>query len=345
MGAQVRSAAFLALLVFTVTIIAIALSSEEVTAQLTEIKVTILEEDRDQTAHPTDVANDLLTFEGDVAINRAFWPPGSVTIELELEISGDSLGWEVFFDPEFHTFTSSSVQNFTVAVVVPEKQPAGAFHNLIFNASTTGLLLPNIEPGYAQVVIAQYYKIGRQYSTAPLRVTQGEIIDFNITLANRGNGGDTFLVEVANEAELLNAGLTVIYDPSTYIEAGDDENVDLQLQAADDALVTEFSLNMTIRSEGSSTDPDVEDTVTSGAEWTVVVEEGLTATITRNLYIIVPSIAIVFVIVIFLIMRRRKRSRMEAEDEAAKKPAAKGGKKKKKKGTKAKKEDDTGGDD
>jgi hypothetical protein len=343
MGTLVRSAAFLALLVFTVTIIAIALSGEDVTAQLTEIKVTILEEDRDQTAHPTDVANDLLTFSGDVALNRAFWPPGSVTIELSLVISGDSLGWEVFFDPEFHTFTSSAVQNFTAAVVVPEEQPAGAFHNLVFNANATGLLLPTIEPGYAQVEIAQYYKIGRQYSTAPLRVTQGEMVEFNITLANRGNGEDTFLLEVSNEAELLNAGLTVIYERSTHIDPGHEDSVDLRLQAADDALVSEFSLNLTIRSEGSASDPDVEDTVTSGAEWTVVVEEGLTSIIFNNLYIIVPGVAIALVFGIFLIRRRRKRGRLEAEAEDANKPAAYGGKKKKKK--KGKKEEDNDGDD
>lgn len=338
-----RSAAFLALLVFMVTSIAIALSGEDVAAQLTEIKVTILEKDRDQTANPTDVANDLLTFNGDVALDRAFWPPGSVTVDLELEISGVSQMWEVFFDPESFTFTSSTVQNFTATVVVPEEQPAGTFHNLVFNATTTGLLLPNIEPGYATIKIAQYYKIGRQYSTAPLRVTQGEIIDFNITLANRGNGEDTFLLEVSNEAELLNAGLTVIYERSTHINAGDEGESELQLQAADDAIVSEFSLNLTIRSEGSASDPDVEDTITNGAEWTVVVEEGLTSKLFNNLYIIVPVVILVIVIGVFFVKRRRNRDRMEAEEEeATKKPAAYGGKGKPKK---RKKEEDTDGEE
>ncbi len=343
MGTLVRSTVFLALLVFTVTIIAIALSGEEVEAQLAEVKVTILEDDRDQRAHPTDVTNDLLTFRGDVALDRTFWPPGSsVVVELELEMSSASPVWEVFFDPEVLTYTASAVQNFTATIVVPVQQPAGVFHSLIFNATVTGLILPNIEPGSAQVIIAQYYKIGRQYSTLPLRVTQGDLIDFNITLANRGNGPDTFLLEVSNEAELLNAGLTVIYERSKHIEAGDEDDVKLQLQAADDALVSDFSLNLTIRSEGSATDPDVEDTVTSGAEWNVVVEAGLATTLTDNLYLIVPGVIIVVVIGLLLIKRRRKRDRKEFEEMATEKPAAYGGKKKKKKG---KKEEYTDGND
>jgi len=332
MGSIMRSAAILAMLVFAMSIVAIGLSSEDVAAQLPEIKVTIREEDRDQTAHPTDVANDRLTFQGDVALDRAFWPPAStVTIALELDVSGVSAIWEFFFHPEELIYTASAVQNFTATIVVPENLPSGAFHNLLFNATPTGLLLHNMEPGYAQIVIAQYYKIGRQYSTAPLRVTQGDIIDFNITLANKGNGEDTFLLEVSNEAELLNAGLTVIYERSKHIDSGGEDEVDLQLQAADDALVSEFSLNLTIRSEGSTVDPDVEDTVTSGAEWTVVVKAGLATTITDNLYIIVPGIVIAVVIVIFLIMRRRKRVRMEVEEMTTKKPATYGGKKKDKK--------------
>ena len=331
MGSLVRSAAILAMLVFAMSIVAIALSSEEVAAQLPEIKVTILEEDRDQTAHPTDVANDRLTFQGDVALDRTFWPPGStVTIELELDVSGASPIWEYFFHPDELSFTASSVQNFTTTIVVPENQPAGAFHNLIFNATPTGLVLHNMEPGYGQIVIAQYYKIGRQFSTAPLRVTQGDIIDFNITLANKGNGDDTFLLEVSNEAELLNAGLTVIYERSKHIDSGRDDDVELQLQAADDALVSEFSLNLTIRSEGSAADPDVEDTITSGAEWTVVVDPGLATTLTDNLYIIVPGILAAVGIGIFLILRRRKRDRMEAEEMTTKKPADYGGEKKEK---------------
>ncbi len=331
MGSLVRSATFLALLVFAVSFVAIAISGEEVAAQLSEIKVTILEADRDQTAHPTDVANDRLTFQGDVALDRLYWIGTTVEITLELEMSDVSPIWEAFFHPEVLTYTASSVQNFTATIVVPENQPAGAFHNLLFNVTATGLLFPNIEPGSAQVVIAQYYKIGRQYSTAPLRVTQGDLIDFNITLANRGNGDDTFLLVVSNEAELLNAGLTVIYERSKHIDSGGEEEVDLQLQAASDALVSEFSLNLTIRSEGSAADPDVEDTVKNGAEWTVVVEAGLTTTITDNLYLIVPGIIIVVFIGIFLIMRRRKRTRMEDEEEATKRPAASGGKTKGKK--------------
>ncbi len=343
MGTLVRSAAFLALLVFAVTIVAVALSSEEVEAQLADIKVTILEEDRDQSAHPTDVAVDRLVFHGDVALDRAFWPPGSsVVVELELEMSDVSPVWEAFFHPEFLTYTASSVQNFTATVVVPVQQPAGVFHSLIFNATVTGLFLPSIEPGSAQVVIAQFYKIGRQYSTLPLRVTQGDIIDFNITLANRGNGEDTFILEVSNEAELLNAGLTVIYEPSKHIDAGEEEEIDLQLQASNDALVSDFSLNLTIRSEGSASDPDVEDTVTSGAEWNVVVEAGLATTLTDNLYIIVPGAIIVVVIGVLLIMRRRKRDRKEVEERATREPAAYGGKKKKRKG---KVEEVTDGDD
>jgi uncharacterized membrane protein len=221
--------------------------------------------------------------------------------------------WEVNFDPpEGLVYTASMTKNFTAQVTVPEGLPASMLpHLLVFNASTDEILLYTVTTGTANVHIAQFYKISRQYSTEPLRVKQGQSVEFNITLINRGNGADTFTVEVTNEDELNLRKVFVFFDRQKRISAGEEAIVNLRLQTEDDALEGEFQLNVTIRSETSSTDPK-HDLVTSGAEWTVVVEPSLTSTIIDLWYYVLGG-AVVLVVVAFLLIRRRRRRSEEDE--------------------------------
>ncbi len=307
----------LALLALSATLVMVAMTGEDAAAQVTKVVVTIDENDRDQTAHPTDTNHDVLTFRGEVALDKTFWVLGqTVVLDPNLFIDNAPSPWNVVFAPDDFKFSASGVENFTATLVVPEKLAAAAIYDLVFNVTTTDLIYYELTAGPAHVTIAQYYKIGRLYSTLPLKVTQGERIEFNITLINRGNGEDTFLLLVSNVLELGDAGLTVIYVPSSgRVPPGGEDEVELELLAADDAILSEFSLNLTITSDESKSDPDA-DTVTSFAEWTIVVEAGIGTTITNNLKYIIPGVILVVVVVAFILFRRKKmRERGEQEDK------------------------------
>jgi hypothetical protein len=290
------------------------LASEDVEAQIPAIDVSLDDGDRDQTARITDGEQDHLTFKGEVTLNRPLWPPGTtVVIEVVIEMPSLSSVWEHNIDPPEMSFASSMTQNFTATVTVPPALGAATFYNLVFNATTEDILFFSNTPDNGVVRIAQYYRISRQFSTEPLRVEQGKSIEFNITLINRGNGDDTFNLEVTNEAELDLVGLIVYFDRSKRIEAGEELLVKLRLEADQEAIEGEYQLNLTIRSEGSSSDP-VADLVTSGAEWTIAVDPGLISQIKNYWYLVGIGAGVGVVGVVLLIRRRRKRA-AESDDE------------------------------
>lgn len=307
------------LTVVALAVATLAIASWDAQAQLQpELRASIIQEDRDQTARPTDVTNDLLTFDGEVTLQKVTWFPGEqVVVEVQLDMQGVEEVWEANINPPEMTFTASGSKNFTAVVTVPIGLASGEFHTLFFEPSSEDLPNPPltaITPGTANVVIAQHYKIGRQYSTEPLRVTQGDMLEFNITLVNRGNGADTFILEVTNHVELDGLGLNVIFEASKRVDAGEEREVRLRIEAADDAVLSEAQINLTIRSEGSTSDP-LWETVVNGAEWTVVVEPSLVNRAFEYWYLIVAAAAALVALGIFLSYRRRKR-REEAEVEA-----------------------------
>lgn len=308
------------LVLVALALVALAMTSWDVHAQSLqpELRVTVDQEDRDQTARPTDVENDLLTFHGEVTLQKITWFPGEqVVVVVELDMQGVEEVWQASIDPPEMTFTASGAKNFSAVVTAPIGLASGEFHTLFFEPSSDDLPNPPltaITPGTANVVIAQYYKIGRQYSTEPLRVTQGEMLEFNITLINRGNGDDTFILEVTNQVELDGMGLNVVYEPSKRVDAGEEREVKLRIEAASDALLTEAQVNLSIRSEGSTSDPDW-DTVTNGAEWTVVVEPSLVSQAFEYWYLIAAGVGALVAIGVLLTLRRRRR-REEEEVEA-----------------------------
>ncbi len=335
MGIHRRSTLALALLVLMGALLMVVMTGEGADAQVTEVTVTIAENDRDQTARPTDTEHDILEFRGEIALDKTIWIGQSVKLTPELLMPNAPSLWEVTFNPTDITYTASGVENFTATVVVPSGLAVTTRpYTLVFNVTTSDLLFYNLNEGFAQVSIAQYYKIGRLYSTLPLKVTQGERIEFNITIINRGNGEDTFLLTVSNLLELSDAGLTVIAPPSSgRVGPGAVDDVKLLLQADDDAILSEFSLNLTITSEESQSDPD-HSTVTSFAEWTVVVEAGIGTTITNNLKYIIPGVILVVAVIAFVLFRRKK---MREREEREVKEREEGKKKKKKKSSKGSK--------
>lgn len=330
MVTESRSLILIALIATAVAFVAIGMVADEVQAQLPTITVSVDDADAEQTAFPTETENDLLIIDGCLTLDRPIWPPGtSVVIDMRMEMTGVDVIWEVSIDPPSHTFAASESQGFSARVTVPAGLPATTTIGFLleFTATTQDIFLFDVTPDSARINIAQYYKISRQYSTEAIKIQQGEVVDFNFTAENTGNGDDTFIFEVANLAELEFAGLTLIYDTSKRIEMGRDESVKLQLSAAANALEGTFKINLTITSEGSRTDPNYENPVTNSAEWNVIVEPSLSSTIVDNfVFIIIIVLVLIVIIIVLVLLRKRKRAREEedlAEDEEAPPPSKK----------------------
>lgn len=314
-----RSLAIVALVALAVAFLGVMALSDGSQAQISTIVVDLEPADKTQIAYPTQTGNDILEFDGCLTLNREpFWPPGtSVVIELSIQMSGVSEVWQYSFDPPTHTFAASQSQEFSVQVTVPAGLPATTTigQALKFTAATDDLILYNVTTDTARVSIAQYYKMTRYFSTEPLEVKQGEIIDFNFTLENAGNGVDTFSFQMTNEAELLFAGLTVTIPSPKRLEPGRTVDVNLQMQAADDAREGQFTVNLTITSDGSADDPHIDKPVKSGVEWNVVVKPSLQQTLWQNIwYILLGAGVLVVVATVLVFLRRRKRAREEEED-------------------------------
>ena len=329
MARPVRSLALLVLM--TAAAALLLLGSGDADAQLNTILVDLDDLTKNQEAAPTATENDILEFEGCLTLEKAFWTPGSqVVIEMRIDMTGVEEVWRYSIDPPTHTFTASETQAFTATVTVPAGLPAtksvgDAGFALEFTATPPdNLVLPEITTDVARVTIAQYYRFSRFFSTEQIKVTQGDSTEFNFTIENTGNGKDTFVFEVTNEAEMLFAGITVAPINSKVLSSGADANVKVYLAADSDAKTDIFKLNLTIKSEGSVQDPNYEEPVTSGIEWNLVVEPSLQSTLIDYLPFIVPGLIIVIVIVVVIvILRRRKRAKEEEEEPEEEEPPPK----------------------
>lgn len=329
-----RPLVLIALMAIAVAIVAIGMGSDEVQAQLPTITVSVEDAHKEQTAFPTETENDILVFDGCLTLSRPWWVPGtSVVIVMQMEMTDVDVTWEVSIDPPSHTFAASETQGFSAQVTVPAGLPATTTIGslLEFTATYQDILRYQVTTDTARVDIAQYYRISRQYSTEPINIQQGDVVNFNFTVENTGNGADTFIFEVANLAELEFAGLTLIYDLSKRVEMSEDENVKLQLSASGKAIENQFKINLTITSEGSKTDPNYATPVTNSAEWNVIVKPSIGSTIVDNLvFIIIGVVVLIVIIIVLVLLRKRKRAREEAEDLAAEEEEAPPPKKRKK---------------
>jgi hypothetical protein len=327
MGGPGRSLALLVLMAAAATLLVLGTAGEGAEAQLPEITVSLEGEDTEQVAFPTETENDLLIFEGCLTFSRPFWPPGtSVVIEMSIEMPDLDEPWQFSIDPPTHTFTASESQAFSARVTVPAGLPATVTigHPLEFTASTENILIYDVTSDTARVTVAQYYRMSRYFSTEPIKVEQGEVVEFNFTVVNGGNGVDTFVFEVTNEAEMLFAGLTIPPINPRRLVTGEDANIRITMQAAADAREGQFKLNLTIRSEGSSQDPNYDNPVTSGIEWNVLVEPSLEQTIWANIeYIILGVVVLIVVAAVLVILRGRRMAAEEEEEEEEETPPPK----------------------
>ena len=314
MNVEGRSLLPLGVLALALALTAIGLACDDASGQGPTITVIINDEDEQQTARSTNVFQDLLTFHGNITLAHPLYPFGYTTVITPVvQFQAGVTPWETIFNPPELTFTSQGTQNYTVQLRVPTGLLASSQFQLVFTATTSNLPLAVVTSDSGIVSIAQYYIINRQFSTEPIRVKQGQAVDFNLTLNNKGNGADTFSLSLPNLEELAFYKIEVIFPSSKRVSPDEEVQFSFRLVADADARVGEFQLNITIRSEESREDPDHADVV-NGAEFTVVVEPSIISSIKDYWYVVAIAVGVFVGVAILLKVRSNKAFEKEFKE-------------------------------
>jgi hypothetical protein len=314
MNAKGRSLLTLCVVGLALSICVIALACDDASGQIPTITVEINDEDERQTAHSTNVFSDLLTFHGNITLaHPAFIPGTTKVITPVVEFPTGVTPWETIPNPPELTFTSQGTKNYTIKLRVPTGLLATDLFPLTFTAEIEGLVRYDLKNDDGIVSIAQYYIINRQFSTEPVKVKQGQSVDFNLTLINKGNGADTFSLAVTNEEELAFYKVFIFFEQSKRVQPDQEVKIALRLEAADDAKVGELQLNITIRSDESRSDPDHAEVI-NGAEFTIVIEPSIISSIKDYWYLVAIAVGVVVGVVVVLKVRSDKAFEKEYEE-------------------------------
>jgi hypothetical protein len=311
MNLEGRSLLLIGILALALALAAIGLACDDASGQVPTITVEIDDEDEQQTAHSTNVFQDLLTFHGNITLAHPLYVPGKTTVITPVvEFPDGVTPWETNINPPALSFTSQGTQNFTVQLTVPTGLLATDLFRLVFSATTDDLVLVTIVDDDGLVSIAQYYIINRQFSTEPIKVKQGQAVDFNLTLINKGNGADTFSLSISNEDELAFFKVYVFFEQSKRVQPDAEVRISFRVEADDGARVGEFQLNVTIRSDESRTDVDHAEVV-NGAEFTIVVQPSIISSIKDYWYVV--AIAVVAIAGVGILLKVRSDKAFEKE--------------------------------
>jgi LPXTG-motif cell wall-anchored protein len=270
-------------------------------AQVTEVMITIDEGFEQQITTVTDTRDESLRFPGQVSVDRIFPIPPEVEVHLFAHVSPNPELFSVVFQPANITIEGDGSASFNATVNVPTNLSADTVFTVTFNATVTPLPVYNVIPGYGYMTVEQYFKIGRYFSTETKEVKQGGSINFELEVQNRGNGEDQFEIRLTNEAEAQDYGLIATFDRGVSLEPWKERTIVIRIDAQDEAIVGDITLNFTISSTGSN------GAVSSSAEFTLDIEPTLIRTIFTDFWWLAIGLVALALIGALVLRRRRRR--------------------------------------
>lgn len=161
-----------------------------------------------QEALVTEQSPGIVTFTGQVAVDK----PPALRAVVTLESSVDT-GWVCSISPSTAVFTSTTPQSFTATAVVPEKTPSTLTGKFLVKATVTSGGQSSEATANGTITVDQYFMLTLS-SDAPYFETDksGVSTTYRVLVTNKGNGPDTFAVQIDNQAVLRSSGWTVRLD-------------------------------------------------------------------------------------------------------------------------------------
>jgi hypothetical protein len=240
-------------------------------------------------------------FSIEVSIDKA--PVGEVDVDL---VAACSAGWVASVNPTHITFERSGMQYASVLVSVPAHTSADQWCEV------------DIE-GWAQFPGGQLYdsssgivRIQRQYlgeiKARPER-GGGNPQAFDINITNKGNGKDSFMLDIGNRAELEDEGFEFEFSATKTKELDIQEGDDIELEVAFGSKTPWGEHVITVEATSMGADRDVN--ATHVCHINVFIEVGSLKEGNPRIYCLGGVIILVVsaISAVVLIRRRRKRRR------------------------------------
>jgi len=201
------------------------------------IGVSVSLDQETQVAHVTEQSPGIVTFTGQFSVDKLPVQRAVVTLDSRVDT-----GWVSNVSPSTAVFTSTTPQSLTVTVVVPQKTLSTVTGTLIVHATMNAGGQTAEDTDNATITVEQYYMLNLT-SENPFFETDkpGVSATYKVLVANRGNGPDSFALEISNLKELVSWRWAVALDKEATppIQPGLNSEVVVTVTSAKDASVFE----------------------------------------------------------------------------------------------------------
>jgi hypothetical protein len=172
------------------------------------IAVSVDIDEPTQEAQPTDQAPGIVTFTGQVSVDKLPVQRAVVTLESSVDA-----GWACQISPSTAVFTSTTPQSFDVTAVVPEGTLSTVAGKLLVRAAMTSGGQTAEDTANATITVDQYYRLNVTCDAPYFEADRpGVSTTYKVMVLNKGNGPDSFGVVIENLAQLRSDGWTAILD-------------------------------------------------------------------------------------------------------------------------------------
>ena len=179
----------------------------------------------------TESSVGMVSFSGSVRLNGLEGARAAVYITAELDT-----GWPCSLSPSTIVFISDGTMGFEVTVVVPEKTRADILSRLSVNA-TAEVPGSRVNATVSALVGAQpYYKVEVASDRPYIEVAPANQAVFKLNVENKGNSVDSYEIEIANLADLVNRRWTLMLSEAEVnsVAPGETRVVNLVAQSPED---------------------------------------------------------------------------------------------------------------
>lgn len=243
------------------------------------------------------------------------WGPDTVKVSLIAEADCG----EASVVPANFVFSQSSgteeSETFSVSTRVPNGYPCTATPAITVSGYwDQGGLRTQIAPVSQIIIILQYYKMEISVIDPIISAAPGDNVDFNFNLYNRGNGEDTFHVDIENRAPLNKKGFKLSAPAEVPACPDDGRNVHFEIGIPEN-ITGNFTLYFSVRSEGAESCGMV---CKENMAITLQVAKNTTAssksknaleTLPAELYLLLIVISVVITAVEIAVYLRKRRNR------------------------------------